>query len=89
MMYGEVRGGISEHTLVCGNTTSSSSERKRIRWIDATRQRLAASASASGLTKAIVPDGIIAQQSSNFKSRHEIPDPDAVPAHTDWSEHHR
>ena len=26
MMYGEVRGGISEHTLVCGNTTSSSSE---------------------------------------------------------------
>ena len=60
MMYGEVRRGISEHTLVCGNTTSSSSERKRIRWINATRQRLAAG--ASGLTKAIVPDGIIAQQ---------------------------
>ena len=86
MMYGEVRRGISEHTLVCGNTTSSSSERKRIRWIDATRQRLAAG--ASGLTKAIVPDGIIAQQESNFKSRHEIPDPYAVPAHTDWSEPH-
>ena len=27
MMYGEVHRGISEHTLVCGNTTSSSSER--------------------------------------------------------------
>ena len=86
MMYGEVRRGISEHTLACGNTTSSSSERKRIRRIDATRQRLAAG--ASGLTKAIVPDGIIAQQESNFKSRHEIPDPDAAPAHTDWSEYH-
>ena len=87
MMYGEVRRGISEHTLVCGNTTSSSSERKRIRWIGAARQRLAAG--ASGLTKAIVPDGIIAQQASNFKSRHEIPDPDAAPAHTDWSVPHR
>ena len=86
MMYGEVRRGISEHTLVCGNTTSSSSERMRIRWIDATRQRLAAG--ASGLTKAIVPAGIITQQISNFKSRHEIPDPDAAPAHTDWAGHH-
>jgi len=86
MMYGEVRRGISEHTLVCGNTTSSSSERKRIRWIGATRQRLAAG--ASGLTKAIVPAAIIAQQASNFKSRHEIPDPGAAPAHTDWSGHH-
>jgi len=59
MMYGEMRRGISEHTLVCSNTTSSSSERKRIRWICAARQRLAAG--ASGLTKAIVPEGIIAR----------------------------
>ena len=65
MMYGEVRRGISEHTLVCGNTTSSSSERKRIRWIGAARQRLAAG--ASGLTKAIVPDGIIARERAQRK----------------------
>ena len=87
MMYGEVRRGISEHTVVCGNTTSSSSERKRIRWIGAARQRLAAG--ASGLTKAIVPAAIIPQQSSNFKSRHEIPDPDAAPVRTYWSGHRR
>ena len=86
MMYGEVRRGISEHTLVCSNTTSNSSERKRIRWICAARQRLAAG--ARNLTKAIVPAAIIAQQASNFKSRHEILDPDAAPARTDWSGHH-
>ncbi len=60
MMYGEVRRGISEAHGVCGNTTSSSSERKRIRCFGTSRQRLAAG--VRDLTRAIVPDAIIARE---------------------------
>ena len=42
-----------------------------------------------GWTKAIVPAAIIPQQSSNFKSRHEIPDHGAAPVRTYWSGHRR
>ncbi|MBE6933410.1 MAG: hypothetical protein E7464_08530 [Ruminococcaceae bacterium] len=60
MMYGEVRWGISEHTLVCGNTTSSSSERSE--YVGFALPDSDSLPVPDKLTKAIVPDGIILRQ---------------------------
>ena len=50
LAYGEVRRGISKHTAVCGNTTSSSFERSEYVGF------------ALPVPVAIAPDGIIPQQ---------------------------